>query len=129
MLTLWASIVAERLGYPSTTALTLGRAVAGYSAQAMARRLALVGEHEEPQGRQKSSVPRETVLLLGRRVPIMATEDGEIRAGDHGKPAPERTTLSYNFTLEQHADVFETILTYFSFVTSSIECRQNVTYL
>ncbi len=95
VLTLWASIVAERLGYPGATALTLGRAVAGYSAQAKARRLALVEVREEPERRQKSNVPTETVLLLGRRVPIMATEDGEIRAEDHGKPAPERSTLSY----------------------------------
>ena len=37
VLTLWASIVAERLGYPASTTLTLGRAIAGYSAMAKAR--------------------------------------------------------------------------------------------
>ena len=41
VLTLWAAIVAERLGQPPETALTLGRAVAGLNAQSKARRLGL----------------------------------------------------------------------------------------
>ncbi|MGO8740560.1 hypothetical protein [Rhodoblastus sp.] len=95
VLTLWASIVAERLGYSTATALTLGRAVAGYSAQAKARRLGLVEEGEVTEKRERPKVARETVFLLGRRIPIMATDDGQIRAEDHGKPASERSTLSY----------------------------------
>ncbi len=95
VLTLWASIVAERLGYPASTALTLGRAVAGYSAQAKARRLGLVEEREEPERRERPQVQREAVLLLGRRIPVIATEDGEIRAEDHGEPASPNPTLSY----------------------------------
>lgn len=95
VLTLWATVVAERLGYPVATALTLGRAVAGYSAQARARRLGLVEEHDETEGREPPRVPRETILLLGRRVPVLATEAGEIRAEDHGKPASAGATLTY----------------------------------
>jgi hypothetical protein len=95
VLTLWASIVAERLGYPPATALTLGRTVAGYSAQAKARRLGLAEEREEPEGRERPKAPRETVLVLGRLIPVMVTVDGQIRAEDHGKPASERSTLSY----------------------------------
>ncbi len=95
VLTLWASIVAERLGYPSAMALTLGRAIAGYSAQAKARRLGLVEQRERPEGRQQPGVPGETVLLLGRRIPIVTTEAGEIRAEDHGEPASARSTASY----------------------------------
>ncbi len=95
VLTLWASIVAERLGYPTATALTLGRAVAGYSAQAKARRLGLVEEREEKEERERPQAPRETVLVLGRRIPVLATEGGEIRAEDHGKPGSQRSTLSY----------------------------------
>ncbi len=44
VLTLWAAIVAEQLGHPWETALTLGRAVAGSSAQAKARRLGIAEE-------------------------------------------------------------------------------------
>jgi hypothetical protein len=47
-LTLWAAVVAERLGgHPPETALTLGRFVAGSSARAKARRLV---EHLERAG-------------------------------------------------------------------------------
>ncbi len=33
--------------------------------------------------------------MLGRRVRVLATNDGEIRAEDHGKAASERPTLAY----------------------------------
>ena len=44
VLTLWAAVVAERLGYDSAAALTLGRAVAGLNAQAKGRRLHIFEE-------------------------------------------------------------------------------------
>ena len=39
VLTLWATVVAERLGHPPGTALTLGRAVAGSAARVKARNI------------------------------------------------------------------------------------------
>jgi hypothetical protein len=42
VLTLWAAVVAERLGYPPETALTLGRFVAGSSVRAKARGLGII---------------------------------------------------------------------------------------
>ncbi len=39
VLTLWAAVVAERLGHPPDTALTLGRAVAGAAARVKARNI------------------------------------------------------------------------------------------
>ncbi len=44
VLTLGATVVAERLGYPLDTPLTLGRAVCGSSARAKARRLGIADE-------------------------------------------------------------------------------------
>ena len=41
VLTLWAVVVAERLGYDEKTALTLGKAVAGLNAQSKGRRLGI----------------------------------------------------------------------------------------
>jgi hypothetical protein len=38
-LTLWASVVAERLGFDCSAALSLGKALAGLNAQAKGRRL------------------------------------------------------------------------------------------
>jgi hypothetical protein len=44
-------VVAERLGYQPETALALGRFVAGSSARAKARRLGIVEETREAEGR------------------------------------------------------------------------------
>src|SRR5262245_18256949 len=41
VLTLWASVVAERLGYDRLAALSIGKAVAGLSAQAKGRALGI----------------------------------------------------------------------------------------
>jgi hypothetical protein len=41
VLTLWAAVVAERLGHPPDTALTLGRSVAGSAARVKARNIRL----------------------------------------------------------------------------------------
>src|SRR3954465_4085738 len=43
VLTLWAAVVAERLGFDRATALTLGQAVAGLSAYAKGVSLGIVG--------------------------------------------------------------------------------------
>jgi hypothetical protein len=51
VLTLWATVVAERLGYPPDTALTLGRFVAGSSARAKARRLGISDEKQDAEER------------------------------------------------------------------------------
>ncbi len=42
VLTLWAAIVAERLGHDADAAITLGRAVAGSSARVQARAIGVV---------------------------------------------------------------------------------------
>jgi hypothetical protein len=93
VLTLWATVVAEQLGYDHETALTLGKAVAGLNAQSKGRRL---GIFEEPTGPQeeretKARQPGEQfmVSLLNRRVPVIST-DQDVRAMVKGQPiAPE----------------------------------------
>src|SRR3954449_7884832 len=86
VLTLWATIVAERLGFDRDAALTLGRAVAGSSAQMKGRALGIYEPSEEPSSkgaeeRRESLKPDETfgVRLLGRTIPALRTPDG-IRA-------------------------------------------------
>jgi hypothetical protein len=49
VLTLWATVVAERLGYPPETALTLGRFVVDSGARAKARRLGINDENRAPR--------------------------------------------------------------------------------
>jgi len=86
VLTLWATVVAERLGFDRDAALTLGRAVAGTSAQMKGRALGIYEPSEEPpskvaEERRERLKPDETfgVRLLGRTVPAIRTPDG-IRA-------------------------------------------------
>jgi hypothetical protein len=71
--TLWAAIVAERLGHPPDAALTLGRSVAYSSARAEARRLGIMDEAQETVERRMQAAElkprRQTIRLLGRVVP------------------------------------------------------------
>ncbi len=56
VLTLWATVVAERLGYDTETALTLGKAVAGLNSQSKGRRL---GIYEEKSVEKKKSQKKD----------------------------------------------------------------------
>ncbi len=88
VLTLWAAVVAERLGYDSDTALTLGRGVAGLNAQSKGRRLGIFEEKPEPETKAKPKPARTTpttlVKVLGRPVPAVRTRQG-VRATVKGK--------------------------------------------
>src|SRR4051812_9456314 len=98
VLTLWAAVVAERLGHPPDTALTLARFVAGSSARAKARRLGLAEERHEAEEREAKAAaikPHQTVRLLGRDVPVKLAPDGTLRAEDDGKPAASEPVQSY----------------------------------
>lgn len=89
VLTLWAALVAERLGHDHEAALTLGKAVAGLNAQSKGRRLGIYEEPEdrEKEEREKARPPGEqfTVGVLGRSVPVTRTEQG-VRAVAKGEP-------------------------------------------
>ena len=99
VLTLWATVVAERLGYPPETALTLGRFVAGSSARAKARWLGISDEKQDAEERHARTAelkPRlQTVRLLGRDIPVLAADNGTLRAEDDGKPASAKSVQSY----------------------------------
>ena len=82
VLTLWAAVVAERLGHSPEEALSLAKAVAGLNAQAKGRLLGIFHPKEGPDGepRPKSGLGEEFwVDLLGRPVPAVRTPAG-IRA-------------------------------------------------
>ncbi len=99
VMTLWAAVVAERLGYDEQAALTLGKSVAGLNAHAKGQRLGIyeVPEEKEAEARsQKERAPGEQtfVSLLGRSVPAVYTKDG-LRALDKDKPADPRSVQRY----------------------------------
>ena len=87
-MTLWATIVAERLGYEKDTALTLGKAVAGLNAQSKGRKLGIYEEksEEEKEKEKKKEKPAkvEFIEILGRGVPAVKTPKG-LRAAIQGE--------------------------------------------
>jgi hypothetical protein len=93
VLTLWAVVVAERLGYDRQSALSLGKAVAGLNAQSKGKRL---GIYSTPDGPSKPGrTPHANVVtLLGRPVPTIETEAG-IRAAIKGEPINPESVERY----------------------------------
>ena len=93
VLTLWAAVVAERLGFSADESLTLGKAVAGLNAQAKGRRLGIFKPHETAakQAREKSHGEELWIEICGRPVPAKNTPQG-IRAV-HGAAVIEPQTV------------------------------------
>ena len=96
VLTLWAAVVAERLGFDEDEALTLGRAVAGLHAQAKGRRLGIFKPHEEKtsKAREREHGERFLIEVCGRPVPATTTDEG-IRAVQKGKPIDPDSVRRY----------------------------------
>jgi hypothetical protein len=92
VLTLWAAVVAERLGYDQETALTLGKAVAGLNAQSKGRKLGIYEEKTEEEKREERKEEKkgeeagdiEFIEVLGRGVPTVKTPRG-LRAAIKGE--------------------------------------------
>jgi hypothetical protein len=96
VLTLWAAVVAERLGYDRDEAVTFGRAVAGLNAASKAQIIGLTGGKVRPKSaaeRAKKAKPAakadDVVDLLGRHVPVVKTPDGLRAASDGRATSPE----------------------------------------
>jgi hypothetical protein len=98
VLTRWAAVVAERLGYDRDTALTFGQAVAGLNAQSKARRLGIIEDgtdqdHERQPRTRKPGTPT-MVRLLGRQVRVITTAHG-MRATRQDQPIDPRGVTRY----------------------------------
>jgi len=87
VLTLWAVVVAERLGFNHDEALSLAKAVAGLTAQSKGRRLGIFTPtpKELKQVRERERGEEFWVELLGRHLPAVTTEEG-VRAVTKSKP-------------------------------------------
>lgn len=92
VLTLWAAVVAERLGFDRKEALTLGRAVAGLNAYSKGVRLGLYEPTPEAERERRQKAKEGQTLhvdLLHRAVPVVQTPEG-LRALSKAKPiSPE----------------------------------------
>ena len=98
VLTLWATVVAERLGYDEETALTLGKAVAGLNAQSKGKKLGIyeekTEEDKEKEPKKQNEVKTEFIEILGRGVPTVQTPNG-LRAAEKGKPIYAESVATY----------------------------------
>jgi hypothetical protein len=98
VLTLWAVVVAERLGHDPDEALTLGRALAGLNAQSKGKRLGIFGDmKDEPTakaGKEDGAAKLVMVPLLGRLIPAVKTPQG-LRAAAAGKPEDPHSVQHY----------------------------------
>ena len=110
VLTLWACVVAERMGYDRDTALTLGKAVAGLNAQTKGR---MLGIYATPKAPEHGGPPKKRGLgedfwieLCSRPVPVKNTEDG-VRAVVKDKPISPESVSKY--LQGKFADSFEAV--------------------
>jgi hypothetical protein len=97
VLTLWAVVVARRLGFRKGEALTLGKAVAGLNAQAKGQRLGIYSPKEEKPKEAREKRKKDEGFLVevcGRTVPAKNTEDG-IRATKKGEPIDPESVERY----------------------------------
>jgi len=97
VLTLWAAVVAERLGFDRDEALTLGRVVAGLNAYAKGKALGLFRPAPEGVRRQRERLAAGHAMhvdLLHRAVPVVQTPDG-LRALSHERPVDPTSVQRY----------------------------------
>jgi hypothetical protein len=97
VLTLWATVVAEHLGFDRDEALTMGRVVAGLNAYSKGKALGIFHPRPKPlkEARKKLAAGEEiTVSVLHRAVPCVRTPEG-LRAVSKGKPVPPESVERY----------------------------------
>jgi hypothetical protein len=99
VLTLWAAVVAERLGFDRDEALTLGKSVAGLTAQSKGQRLGIFTPSPEAVRRQRAEKAKAAgvfhVALLGRAVPVLHTDEGLRAVGKDQKPVDSVSVQKY----------------------------------
>jgi hypothetical protein len=96
VLTLWATTVAERLGFDGDEALSLGKAVAGLTAQSKGQRLGIFKPvpQEIKKARARKRGEEFFVEICGRQVPAINTTDG-VRAVTKNEPIEAKSVERY----------------------------------
>jgi len=96
VLTLWATTVAERLGFDKDEALSLGKAVAGLNAQSKGQRLGIYKPvpQEVKKARARKRGEEFFVEICGRQVPAINTTDG-VRAVIKNQPIEAESVERY----------------------------------
>ena len=96
VLTLWAAVVAERLGNPPGDGAQPGQRRGGHR-RAKARRLGIAEESDQAKERAEAAPrPAEgSARLLGKTIRLTHDEDGVVLADGGGKPAPAAPVRAY----------------------------------
>ena len=98
VLTLWATVVAERLGYKHAEALTLAKALTGSTAQGHGQALGIYTPKEKKGEKKKAkeSKPLEvsSQQFLAKKIPVVRTADG-LRAMSNGQPIQPESVERY----------------------------------
>ena len=99
VLTLWAAVVAECLGFDHDEALTLGKAVAGVTAQSKGQRLGIFTPSPEAVRKERANKAKAAgvlrVALLGRAVPVLRTDFGLRAVDKEQKPMAPTSVEKY----------------------------------
>jgi hypothetical protein len=98
VLTLWAAVVAERIGYDPEAALSIGKTVAGLNAQSKGRSLGIYKPAERKGGPPKVPKPGVgesfAIEVMGRTVPMVRTGRG-VRAVCGDRPVEPESVTRY----------------------------------
>ena len=98
VLTLWAAVVAERLGFAHDEALTLGKAVAGLNAYSKGKALGLFKPSPAEVRAKRAEAAKKAgvfqVELLHRAVPVVKAANG-LRAVAKDKPIEPASVQKY----------------------------------
>jgi len=96
VLTLWAAVVAERLGFDHDEALSLGKALAGLNAQSKGQRLGIYkpAPEEVKKARARKRGEEYFVEICGRHVPAVKTSEG-VRAVIKNQPIEPKSVERY----------------------------------
>lgn len=97
VMTLWAAVVAKRLGFKWDEALTMGRAVAGLNAHAKGVSLGIFQPTPKTLSAQRKGLKEGAKLhvdLLHRAVPLLRTPAG-LRAASKGRAIDPKSVKAY----------------------------------
>ena len=99
VLTLWAAVVAESFGFDPDEALTLGKALAGITAQSKGQRLGIFTPSPEAVRKERAKKAKAAgvlrVALLGRAVPVLRTDFGLRAVDKEQKPMAPTSVAKY----------------------------------
>ena len=94
VLSLWAFVVAQRLGHSRDTALTLAKAIAGMNAYAKAKSLGLVEEREKDTSVREKARGANSITFMGRRIPVAHSASGPLALAS-GKAISPKSVEKY----------------------------------